>query len=109
MENIRDAYIVPNGDRILVKRLSSNEVSAGGIILADAAQEKSIQGEVVSVGVGPYKCVHFANFSKDQKMVVMFDKYSGEEMIINKKEYIMLKEDNVIAFVCNADDKHRLG
>lgn len=90
----------PLHDRVLVKRFSEEEKSAGGIIIPDTAKEKPIQGEVIAVGSG--------RVSEDGKIRpldvksgdrILFGKYSGTEIKIEGKEFLMMREDDILGVV----------
>ena len=92
--------IRPLNDRILVKRLESEENTAGGIIIPDTAKEKPAQGQVVAVGPG----------KRDDKGVlvpvevkvgdhVLTSKYGGTEIKIDDKEYKILNASDILAIV----------
>jgi chaperonin GroES len=95
MVNVR-----PLGDRILVKRLEEEEVMKGGIIIPDTAKEKPQRGEVVAVGLG--------RLDDDGKRIpldvkegdnILFGKYAGNEVTIDDEEYLIMREDDVLAIV----------
>ncbi len=90
--------IRPLHDRIVVKRLESESQTKGGIIIPDTAKEKPIEGRVVAVGNG--------KVLKDGKArpldikvgdVVLFGKYSGNEVKYDGEEHVLLREDDVLA------------
>ena len=92
--------IRPLGDRIVVEPLEAEEKTKGGIILPDTAKEKPQEGKVVAVGKG--------KVGEDGKVVsmevkvgdkVLYGKYSGTEITIDDKEYIILKEEDILAVV----------
>ena len=82
----------PLKDRVLVEHHKAEEKTASGIIIPDSAQEKPQKGTVIAVGNG----------KKDEPMsvkkgdVVMYGKYSGTEIKIDGKEYIIMKEDDIL-------------
>ena len=87
----------PLHDRVLVRRLESEEKTAGGIIIPDTAQEKPQEGQIVSVGSG--------SKSEDGKVtpldlkvgdIVLFGKWSGTEVKIDGKEYSIMKESDIM-------------
>ena len=93
--------IRPLSDRVLVKRLETEETtSPGGIIIPDTAKEKPQEGEVVAVGPGKA-----ANDGTVQPMNVkagdrvLFGKYAGNEIKIDEQEYLILREDDVLAIL----------
>ena len=89
--------IKPLGDRILVKRLDSEEKTAGGIYLPDTAKEKPTEAKVVALGTGGRdddgKLIEFAVAVGD---VVLISKYGGTEVKIDGEEFLILKESDVI-------------
>jgi chaperonin GroES len=90
--------IRPLHDRIVVKRLESENRTKGGIIIPDSAKEKPIEGRVVAVGNG--------KLLKDGKLrpldvavgdVVLFGKYAGNEVKIDGEAFVLLREDDLLA------------
>ncbi len=88
----------PLHDRILVKRLEEEEVKKGNIIIPDTAKEKPQQGEVVAVGNGRVlddgTKVPLEVQAGDR---VLFGKYAGTDVRIDDQEYLILREDDVLA------------
>jgi chaperonin GroES len=90
----------PLHDRILVKRFEEEQTSPGGIVIPDAAKEKPIRGEVVAVGTGkPLDNGDFRHLSVKAGDRILFGKYSGTEIKIEGTEYLVLREDDVIAIL----------
>lgn len=90
--------IQPLGDRILVKFLEEEGKSAGGIILPDSAKEKPQEGKVVAVGKG--RVLEDGSVRPLEVKVgdtVLFAKYSGSEVTHDAKEFMILREDDVLA------------
>ncbi|MFA6098025.1 MAG: co-chaperone GroES [Patescibacteria group bacterium] len=84
----------PLGDRIIVKPVTEEEVTKSGIVLPDTVEkEKKEEGEVVAVGDG--EKIKKLGLKKGDK--VIFGKYSGEEVKLEKIEYKVLKEEDVLA------------
>jgi len=92
--------VKPLGDRVLVEILEAEEVTKGGIVLPDTAQEKPQQAKVAAVGKG--------KISDDGKVVplevkagdvVLFGKYAGTELKIEDKNLLMLKEEDILGIV----------
>lgn len=92
------AKVRPLHDRILVKRLEAEEKRKGGIIIPDSAKEKPQEGKVVEVGAG--------KIGEDGKRIaldvkkndrILFGKYSGTEVKVADEEYIIMREDDVLA------------
>jgi len=95
MTNIR-----PISDRVLVKRVESENKSAGGIVIPDTAQEKPIIGEVIAVGNG--KVLESGDIRKPDVVVgdkILFGKYSGTEVKLDGQDYLMMKEDDIMAIL----------
>lgn len=90
----------PLADRVLVKRVDSENKSAGGIVIPDTAQEKPMIGEVVAVGNG--KVMDNGETRKPDVTVgdrILFGKYSGTEVKLEGEDYLMMKEDDIIAIL----------
>ncbi|MDP3964679.1 MAG: co-chaperone GroES [bacterium] len=86
----------PLGDRVIVKPLEEEEVTASGIVLPDTVEkEKKEQGEVVSVGTG--EKVSKLGLKAGDK--VLFGKYSGEDVTVDDVEYKVLKDEDVLAVI----------
>ncbi|MHB1664562.1 MAG: co-chaperone GroES [bacterium] len=92
--------VKPLQDRILVERLQEEEKTKSGLFIPDAAKEKPMQGKVIAVGNG--------RTSEDGKKIplevkegdlVLFAKYSGNEIKVDDKEYLIMKEDDVLAVI----------
>jgi chaperonin GroES len=87
-------------DRILVERVEEEEKTKSGIIIPDAAREKQQKGKIVAVGKG--RVTEKGDvIPLDVKVgdVVLFEKYGGEELKIDDKDYIVLKEEGVVGVV----------
>ena len=87
----------PLHDRVLVRRVESDQKSAGGIIIPDTAQEKPMEGEVLELGSGARdevgKLVPL-DVKKGDK--ILFGKWSGTEVKIDGKEYSIMKESDIM-------------
>lgn len=88
----------PLHDRVIVKRLEEEKKSAGGIIIPDQAAEKPVRGEVLAVGPGK-KTDDGKTIAVDVKVgdTVLFGKYSGSEVKVDGKEYVVMREDDIMA------------
>jgi chaperonin GroES len=88
----------PLRDRILVKRLEEDEQRVGGIIIPDTAKEKPQQGKVVAVGSGRVNDDGKV-FPLDVKAGdrILFGKYAGTEIKLDGEEYLIVREDEVLA------------
>ena len=92
--------IKPLADRILVRRVEEEEVKKGGIIIPETAKEKPQQAKVIAVGPGAV--------GEDGKRIaldvkkgdrILMGKYSGTEVKIDSEEYIIMREDDVLAII----------
>ena len=90
----------PLNDRVLVKRLESEEKTAGGLFIPDTAKEKPSRGEVVAVGPG--KCddggkrVPMSDKAGD---IVLSNKYAGTEIKLDGEEHLVMREDDILAII----------
>ncbi len=90
----------PLHDRILVERIEEGEQKVGGIIIPDSAKEKPQQGKVVAVGAGkPDKDGKKMPLDVKAGDTILFGKYSGQEIKIDGTEYLIMREDEVLAVV----------
>ena len=92
--------IRPLGDRILVKRLEEEEVKKGGIIIPETAKEKPMEAKVIAVGTGRRdedgKKIPFEVKKGDR---VLIGKYAGTDVQIGDQEYLILREEDVLAIL----------
>ena len=92
--------IRPLHDRLLVERLEEKEVKKGGIIIPDTAKEKPQEAKVIAVGNGKVtdegKKIRLDVKAGD---TILFGKYSGSEVKIDDKEYLILREEDVLAIL----------
>ena len=92
--------IKPLSDRVVIKRMEEEKLSAGGIVIPDSATEKPIKGEVVAVGTG--KVLDNGQVRAPQVKVgdkVLFGKYSGTEVKLDGTELLVVKEDDLFAIL----------
>ena len=92
--------IKPLQDRILIRRLDSEEEMRGGIVIPDTAKEKPQEGEVVAVGDGKV----LDNGQKQEMTVkvgdrILFGKYGGTEVTIDDEELLIMREDEVLGIL----------
>lgn len=92
--------IKPLGDRLVVERLEEDTKTAGGIIIPDTAKEKPKKGKVLAVGAGA-KDENGKRIPVDVQVgeVVLFTQWAGSEIKIEGKEYLVLKESDVIGII----------
>ena len=90
----------PLHDRILVQRIEEGEQKVGGIIIPDSAKEKPQQGKVVAVGAGKVKD-DGGRIPLDVKSgdLILFGKYSGQEIKLEGEEFLIMREDEVLAVI----------
>ena len=91
--------IRPLNDRVLVKRLESEERSAGGIIIPDSAKEKPAQGQVVAVGPGKLNEAGQRALNVKAGDKVLFSKYGGTEVKLDGEDFLIMREDDVLGVV----------
>lgn len=92
--------IRPLHDRVLVKRIESEDKTAGGLYIPDTAKEKPIEGQVIAVGAGKLD-----KEGKSQKLEVkkgdrvLFSKYSGTDIKLDGEEHLIMREEDILAVV----------
>jgi chaperonin GroES len=93
----------PLHDRVLVRRVESEEKTAGGLIIPDSAKEKPSEGEVVAVGDGARKdngeLIDMAVSVGDR---ILFGKWSGTEITIDGEELLIMKESDILGVTTDA-------
>lgn len=94
--------ITPLHDRVIVKRIEEKESIKGGIIIPDTAKEKPQEGEVVAVGNGKREKGELIPLDVKVGDRILFGKYSGNEIKIDEQEYLILKEDEILAKIGGA-------
>ena len=91
--------VKPLNDRVLVKRVESEEKSAGGIIIPDTAKEKPQEGIVQAVGPGKRDKGERTPVQVESGQRVLFRKYSGTDVTVNGEELVLLREDEIYAII----------
>ncbi|MCM8783362.1 MAG: co-chaperone GroES [Candidatus Omnitrophica bacterium] len=97
---INKVNVQPLGDRVLVKPLESGSKTKSGIVLPDTAKEKPQEAEVVAVGKG-----HVLENGELRALEVkvgdkiLYGKYSGTEITIDEQEYLILREEDILAII----------
>ena len=92
--------IRPLHDRVIVKRLEEERVSAGGIVIPDTAAEKPVQGKIVAVGKGKILedgSVRALDVKVGDK--ILFGKYSGTEVKVDGDDLVVMREEDVMAII----------
>jgi chaperonin GroES len=93
--NMSEVKIKPLADRVLIEPLAAEQKTASGIIIPDTAKEKPQKGKVIAVGKG----------TKDEVMElkigdsVLYGKYAGTEITIDGKDYLMMRQSDVLAVI----------
>ncbi len=96
----KSVRLQPLGERIVVQREESEETTAGGIVLPDSAKEKPARGVVVAVGDG--KLLEDGSRAASQLRAgdrVLFSSYAGEPVEDDDVEYLLMREDDVLAVI----------
>ena len=92
--------VKPLGDRVLVQPIEQAEVQKGGIIIPDTAKEKPQEGKVVAIGTGKRddhgKLIPFEVKKGDR---VLISKYGGTEIKIDGKDYLIMREDDILGVI----------
>ncbi|WP_088106101.1 co-chaperone GroES [Halalkalibacter urbisdiaboli] len=90
----------PLGDRIIIEQIQSEEKTASGIVLPDSAKEKPQEGKVVAVGTGRVTDNgERIALEVQEGNSVIFSKYAGTEVKYDGKEYLILRESDVLAII----------
>jgi chaperonin GroES len=92
--------VKPLNDRVLVKRLEEMQVTKGGIYIPDTAKEKPVEGKVISVGPGKVNDQGNRvplNLKEGDK--ILFGRYAGSEIKVEGEEYLMMREDDILAII----------
>ena len=90
----------PLYDRVLIKRLENEQVSAGGIIIPDTAQEKTQLGTIVAAGEGKKDTQGTTQPLKVKNGdTVLFGKYSGTEIKLGSEDFLILREEEILGIV----------
>ncbi|MEO0119421.1 MAG: co-chaperone GroES [candidate division WOR-3 bacterium] len=97
--------IKPLADRVVVERIEEEEIKKGGIILPDTAKEKPIRGKVIAVGPGRLDDKgNRIPMEVKKGDIVLFGKYAGQEIKIDNKEYLIMREDEILAIIVEKEE-----
>ncbi|AEB76875.1 co-chaperone GroES [Clostridium botulinum] len=91
--------IKPLGDRVVIKRLEAEEKTKSGIVLPGSAKEKPQEAEIVAVGPGGIVDGKEVNMEVKVGDKVLFSQYAGNEVKIDGEEYIILRQNDILAIV----------
>ncbi len=94
--------VTPLHDRVLVKRVEEKESVKGGIIIPDSAKEKPQEGEVIAVGAGKIEKGQRVPLDVKVGDRILFGKYSGSEIRVDDVEYLILREEEILAKLSTA-------
>ncbi|MDY0322417.1 MAG: co-chaperone GroES [Candidatus Carbobacillus sp.] len=89
----------PLGDRVIIEPASKEEKTASGIVLPDTAKEKPQEGRVVAVGQGRMEDGKRVPLDVKEGDRVIFSKYAGTEVKYDEKEYLILRESDILAII----------
>ena len=92
--------VKPLGDRVLVQAIEQDEVKKGGIIIPDTAKEKPQEGKVIAIGTGKRddngKLIPFEVKKNDR---VLISKYGGTEIKVDGKDFLIMREDDILGII----------
>jgi len=92
--------VKPLNDRVLVKRIEEVQVTKGGIVIPDTAKEKPIEGKVIAVGPGKMSDAgNRMSLQLKEGDRVLFGKYAGTEIKMEGEEYLMMREEDILAII----------
>lgn len=91
--------LVPLGDRVVLKQMEAEETTKSGIVLPGQAQEKPQQAEVLAVGPGGMVDGKEVKMEVAVGDVVIYSKYAGTEVKLDGEEYIVVKQNDILAIV----------
>jgi chaperonin GroES len=94
--------VTPLHDRVLIKRIEEKETVKGGIIIPDTAKEKPQEGEVIAVGAGKIEKGERVPLDVKVGDRVLFGKYSGTEIKVEDIDYLILREEEILAKLSSA-------
>ena len=91
--------LVPLGDRVVLKQVEAEETTASGIVLPGQAQEKPQQAEVIAVGPGGVVDGKEITMQVKPGDKVIYSKYSGTEVKVEEEDYIIVKQNDILAVI----------
>ena len=91
--------LVPLSDRVVLKQLEAEETTKSGIILTSSAQEKPQEAEVIAVGPGGTVDGKEVKMQVKEGQKVIYSKYAGTSVEIEDEEYIVVKQDDILAII----------
>src|SRR5580698_395527 len=98
----------PLHDRVVVRRLTAEEKTSGGIIIPDTAKEKPMEGEVISVGPGARnEAGQLVPLDVKAGDKILFGKWSGTEVKLNGEELLIMKESDIMGIIDTSSSKKK--
>ena len=94
--------VTPLHDRVLIKRIEEKETVKGGIIIPDTAKEKPQEGEVMAVGAGKIEKGQRVPLDVKVGDRILFGKYTGNDIKLDDQEYLILREEEILAKLSGA-------
>ena len=94
--------VTPLHDRVIIRRIEEKESVKGGIIIPDTAKEKPQEGEVIAVGAGKLEKGQRIPLDVEVGDRVLFGKYSGTDIKLDNEEYLILREEEILAKLSGA-------
>lgn len=91
--------LVPLSDRVVLKQTEAEEVTASGIVLAGQAQEKPMQGTVIAVGPGGVVNGEKVEMTVKVGDTVIYSRFGGNNVKIGKEEFVIVRQDDILAIV----------
>jgi chaperonin GroES len=92
--------VKPLNDRVLVQRLEEAQVTKGGIFIPDTAKEKPVEGKVIAVGPGKVNDQgNRVPLNVKEGDRILFGRYAGSEIKVEGEDYLMMREDDILAIV----------
>ncbi|MGF9711280.1 co-chaperone GroES [Paenibacillus sp. JMULE4] len=89
----------PLGDRVVIEPQKQEEVTASGIVLPEKAKEKPVQGKIVAVGRGRIEKGNVIPLDVHEGDLVLYSKYAGTEIKVEQKNYLVLRESDILAIL----------
>lgn len=90
----------PLGNRVLVRRLEAQDTLKGGILLPDTAKKKQEQAQIIAIGTGKKdKKGNLIPLQVKKGDVILMEKYSGQDVILDGEDYVILRADDIIAII----------
>jgi chaperonin GroES len=99
-QGVFEMAFTPLHDRVVVKRVKSDEKTAGGLIIPDTAKEKPAEGKIVAVGEGARKdSGELIPMSVKKGDKILFGKWSGTEITLDGEELLIMKESDILGII----------